>query len=155
MTGAADGKPNPFSLLAAAARGDLEAQRALAHGAMRRFYDSNGNALPHECLSVSTGAALIEGLAFARMAASHGDDSDRNRLIAMLSLGRFLPVECSGPIEAELLARASMWTEQNALSGSDAEGADLMLNLFSAKAPPQAVASAPIYRNLIIQSEAA
>lgn len=145
---------NPFALLASAARGDLVAQRALAHSAMLRFYDTKGNPRGAEHIGLGEMAALIEGLAFARMAASHGDENDRNRLIAMLTLGRILPPECSAPIEAELLARASMWTEQSGLDGAEAESADLMLNQFADEAAPHSAACAPIYRQLILESEA-
>lgn len=155
MTDRGGGNPNPFAQLAAAARGDLAAQRALAHAAMLRFYDDAGNPLPAECLGLPEAAALIEGLAFARMAESQGDESDRNRLIAMLSLGFLLPAECAIPIQAELIARASTWTESGALCGDDAEGADILMNQFTERASPTAVACAPIYRQFILESEAA
>lgn len=146
---------NPFALVAAAARGDVEAQRALAHAALLRFYRADGTPMAAEHISLADWAALIEGLAFARMAASHGDPSDNNRLIAMLSLGCHLPPECAGPIEAEVIARASMWNERGALTGEDAEGADLLVNQFTEQASPEAVALAPAYRTLIQESETA
>jgi hypothetical protein len=146
---------NPFALVAAAAKGDLEAQRALAHAALLQFYDDQGVPLPGESLTISHGTTLIEGLAFARMAASHGDDNDRNRLVAMLSLGSFLPAECAVPMLAEMIARASMWGEHNALAGDDLEAVDLALNQFAEESPADAVALAPAYRTLIQESEAA
>lgn len=148
------GQTNPFVTLAAAARGDLEAQRALAHSAFVRFYDEAGAPLHPDLIGLLDIAALVEGLVFARMAASHGDENDRNRLIAMLSLARLmLPSECAVPVQAELIARASMWTEPGRLTGDEAESADLLVGLFAEEAPAEAVRCSRIYRDQIMESE--
>ncbi len=71
----------PFSAYVAvhkAARGDLEAQRAMAREAL-------------SCaLSDGDSRAVAEGLVFARMAVSQGDNSDLGVLLQLLALSHSL-----------------------------------------------------------------
>ena len=65
-----------FSLIQEAASGKVEAQRSLAHMAFALAMDGDA------CDPYVT---LMEGLCFARMAASRGDEVDKRRLLRMLS----------------------------------------------------------------------
>jgi hypothetical protein len=65
-----------FTLLNSAARGSLDAQRALADEGIRRA----------ALMGDDFEACLREGAIFARLAASQGDESDKGRLISMLAL---------------------------------------------------------------------
>lgn len=69
---------DPFGKLAAAARGEIEAQRALANEAVRRLLVEGSDVDPIVVLS--------EGLVFARMAAAQGDIADQGLCISMLAL---------------------------------------------------------------------
>jgi len=69
---------DPFGKIAAAARGDIAAQRALANEAVRRVMFESDDVDPI--------IALSEGLVFARMAASQGDIADQGLCISMLAL---------------------------------------------------------------------
>lgn len=68
---------DPFGKLAAAARGDVEAQRALANAAV----DAVMNGSDRDPI-----VTLSEGLVFARMAATHGHVADEGLCISMLAL---------------------------------------------------------------------
>lgn len=69
---------DPFGKLAAAARGDIEAQRALANMAVEKAM------LGGEDFDPLT--TLTEGLVFARLAAAQGDTGDQGLCISMLAL---------------------------------------------------------------------
>ena len=98
---------NSFRAVADAAVGDIEAQRALANEAIR---------ITREEPDIDPESVLREGLVFARMAASHGHDGDRGRLIAMLALAADLAGQegdgfLANLLGAEALARISLMAE--------------------------------------------
>lgn len=98
---------NSFRAVADAAVGDIEAQRALANEAIR---------ITREEPDIDPESVLREGLVFARMAASHGHDGDRGRLIAMLALAADLAGQegdtyLANMLGAEALARISLMAE--------------------------------------------
>lgn len=94
---------SPFAYLKRAARGDLDAQRALADAAVQ---------MVSECEDSDPTTALTEGLVFARMAAEHGDVSDRGRVISMLSLLSDLLGEDGDDEMAEAIARTFMAADE-------------------------------------------
>lgn|GEM_PF-1644085 len=65
--------PNPYAALKRAAQGNLEAQRELAALGLAGFVDGDLQ-------------SLLDGLCFARLAASHGGEDDRGLLLQMLAL---------------------------------------------------------------------
>ena len=101
---------NPFAYLAAAATGDIGAQRALAMQAV---------AITQDDPTTEPLSALREGLVFARLAAAHSarEDSDDGRVIAMLALAADL-CELDGDSDTadifggEALARVSLMAER-------------------------------------------
>ena len=145
---------NPFTLIAAAARGDLLAQRALARAAFDQVM--------HHCslvaeaqqagivaeLSLHDGIRLAEGLVLARMAASHGEAEDKNLVLAMLSLTKmFLPAADAVDPTAEMVARAALM----------AEAGEHAANEFVDEAiaqSPEVAALSQEYRKLLVESEA-
>ena len=158
--------PNPFVRLAAASRGDVGAQRAFVLETFERlgladihFGDfeaarERAGALM-ERFDVVDGALLIEALVFARMAAVQGDERDRDRLVALLSIGSLLlPSEIGMDMIAEQIARASLRADERNAPG-DAEAIDLLVSFFTEEAPPAAVAKAHLCRKLLIESGAA
>lgn len=68
---------NPFVMARRAAKGDLEAQRAMADEAASR-------------LAISDLQGFYEGLAYARLAAAQGDAGDSGRVISLLALAAHL-----------------------------------------------------------------
>lgn len=147
-----EAQPNPFTLIAAAARGDLLAQRALAceafdqvmgHCALVAEAEQAGIVAE---LSAQDGIKLVEGLVVARMAASHGEAEDKNLVIALLSLTKmFLPADL--PSMAEMIARAALM----------AEAGEHDANQFVDEAvshSPEVAALSQEYRKLLVESEA-
>ena len=132
-----EGEQNPFVRLAAAARGDLTAQRGIADEVLRRITQDQ------ELDSM----LFIEGLMFARLAAAHGDQHDSNRLIGLMSMARLFvgPADATS-ILAEALARVSLSADNGC------EGADLYLNASAAEEPPEVVALSHLYRTLISEA---
>lgn len=114
--------------MAKAARGDLDAQRALARMACN--VAATSPALDPE-------PVLREGLVFARLAAEHGHDGDRGTVISMLALhARTLPEHDRGVVLGEALARYS------ALVARGVEVPGLSFEDLIAEAPREVVAAA-------------
>jgi hypothetical protein len=119
---------NPFLEMAKAARGDLDAQRALARMACD-VVAARPNLDPE--------SILREGLVFARLAAEHGNDGDHGMVISMLALhARTVPDEEQGVVLGEALARYS------ALVARGVEVPGLPFEELVAHAPPDVVANA-------------
>lgn len=98
------GAIDPFSKLAAAARGSLEAQRAIANEAVRMAFSGEHDAEK----------ALLEGLIFARLAAAHGHIADQGLVISMIALLGEVVGEDAVPSEvAEALARLEWVANQS------------------------------------------
>lgn len=93
--------PDPYERIVAAARGDLQAMRDLANLAMRNALDPTSGA--DACKQ------LIEGLVFARMAATHGHIADQGLVISMLALLSKTGADddCAGE-HAEAIARLAL-----------------------------------------------
>lgn len=149
---------NLFIQLAAAARGDLEAQRALAGAAYDNVAKQGLVAAEARAAGLSVtiplrdAITLAEGLVFARMAASQGDLADKHRLNAMLSLSTlFMSGEDVAAPLGEMIARISLLADQAA---DQAELADEYIDLTVANECPEVVALSQEYRRLIAESEA-
>jgi hypothetical protein len=98
------GEIDPFSKLAAAARGSLEAQRAVANQAIKLAFQEGRDAEK----------TLLEGLVFARLAASHGHIEDQGLVISMIALLSEVVGEDAVPSEvAEALARIEWIANQS------------------------------------------
>ena len=98
---------NAFRAVADAAVGDIEAQRALANEAIR---------ITQEEPDIDPDTALREGLVFARLAATHGHNGDKGRVIAMLALAAELAndegdFETANFFGAEAIARITLMGE--------------------------------------------
>lgn len=105
-TGAID----PFSKLVAAARGSLEAQRAVANQALKLAFQEGHDAEK----------TLLEGLVFARLAAAHGHIADQGLVISMIALLAEVVGEDAVPSEvAEVLARIE-WVANQSCDGVEA-----------------------------------
>lgn len=128
---------NPFSHLRAAATGDIAAQRLLADAAvqMAAEYGLDEDPLPY----------VQDGLIFARLAAAHGNDDDKGRLISMLAIAAELcGDERSNEFSGEALAVAELVAEA---------GNDLMSDLLPQvveKLNPEVVAMAQGFRERMI-----
>ena len=101
---------NPYELLMGAARGDLRAQRDLANLAVAKAIripaDEFASAEDHFEHMRQT---LIEGLVFARMAATHGHASDQGLFVSMGTLLATLEGDgCPSALFSEIVARLSM-----------------------------------------------
>lgn len=98
---------DPFGKLAAAARGDIEAQRLLANIAVEKVIEGADGIDPM--------IALSEGLVFARMAAAQGDTGDQGLCISMLALMAQIGGEdaCRDQI-AEAAARVALVADRDA-----------------------------------------
>lgn len=74
-----EASPDPYSLVVSAAKGDIEAQRALA-----------AQALDLATTEIADGRdgtrAFVEALLFARMAAAHGTVADQGSVISIVAL---------------------------------------------------------------------
>lgn len=92
---------DPFGRLAAAARGDIDAQRSLANLAVQRIASGDE--------SVDALRTLAEGLVFARLAAAQGGIADQGLCISMLALMVQIggEEECADDL-AEATARVAM-----------------------------------------------
>jgi hypothetical protein len=115
-----------YALLPRAARGDVAALRQLAISGINLFQSNND------------GFALMEGLAFARLAASIGGEGEAGLLMAALGcVSDFAheqrdQTEWADNADAELLVIASR------LADAGAKGADKMLLGLSAATSPRA-----------------
>ncbi len=131
---------NPFSLLAAAGSGNLEAQRTLAEEGVR--------------IALSDGDlfAAIDALCFARLAAANGDVSDKGRLLSILAIAGDL---CRSDGEetfrdllgGECLALMSLMADEGI------EAADNQLTFVAECSSPGSVAMAPQYRELMTEGK--
>jgi len=121
---------NPYRNLAAAAGGDVGAQRALAQMSVDALCNPD----------VDREATLREGLVFARMAAAHptgATDGDAARVISMLALhARYSPDSEQSIILGEAFARYSALVAR----GVEVEGVDF--DDLIAHAPPEIVTCA-------------
>lgn len=132
---------DPFDHLAAAATGCLEAQRALADSSIRMVL-AGCDADPVMTLS--------EGLIFARLAAAHGDVSDDERLVAMLTITAFLSGEDgAAELRGEAMARVAM------LADAGVEAAEFQLANDAEQASPEIMALAQAYRGRLLKTEKA
>lgn len=128
---------DPFQYLAAAATGCLEAQRALADSAIRMVLDG-GDPDPVTTLS--------EGLIFARLAAAHGDVSDDERVVGMLTLTAWLCGEGNAAeLRGEAMARVAM------LADAGDEAAEFQLASDAEQATPEIMALAQLYRGRMLK----
>lgn len=119
---------NPYQEMAKAARGDLDAQRALARMAVELI-----TANP----AVDEEAVLREGLVFARLAAEQGNEGDQGLVISMLALhARTLPEADSAIVLGEALARYS------AIASRGAEVPGIAFEDLVASASPEIVEQA-------------
>ena len=102
-----------YTALHHAARGDLEAQRALAREALSCAAEGKDS------------RAATEGLVFARMAASQGDNSDLGLLLQLLSVAASLAEaegdsdDMRGALAAELVAYLSRGVDRQPESEGD------------------------------------
>ena len=102
-----------YTALHHAARGELEAQRALAREALTYAVEGKDS------------RAATEGLVFARMAASQGDNSDLGLLLQLLSVAASLAdaedecEELQGALAAELVAYLSRGVDRQPESEGD------------------------------------
>lgn len=130
-----DTPPDPIALIPRAARGDAEAQFELARMGL------------YEALAAfQEGPArlLCEGLMFARMAASHGDDEAVMLLITMLSFGATILPE---PDARECAAEVVAWLELLAdRKGEIGENASRLMVQCAECEPAQTLELAKIYR---------
>lgn len=106
---------NPFRAVADAAIGNIEAQRALAEESVR---------MAREDPDIDPILTLCEGLVVARMAAAHGNQGDRGRVVAMLTVAADICLhqgddESADIFVGEALARMSLLAD---------EGLDLAAN---------------------------
>ena len=132
---------DPFDHLAAAATGCLEAQRALADSAIQMVL-AGCDADPVTTLS--------EGLIFARLAAAHGDVSDDERLVGMLTITAFLSGEDgAAELRGEAMARVAM------LADAGVEAAEFQLASDADQATPEIMALAQAYRGRMMKTEKA
>lgn len=122
---------NPFAHLAAAARGDIEAQRVLAMLAVE-----GASASPGDAESI-----LREGLIFARLAAAQGDTGDEGRVIAMLAL--LAEVSGDNAPYGEAIARYALLDER----GIEVPG--MTLEMLSDHAPAEVMLQAKCFHQLI------
>lgn len=132
-------KPNegfdPFSKLALAARGSLQAQRDLANEAVRLAVDEPDDFDPSR--------TLREGLVFARLAAAHGRLEDQGLVIAMLANLAAHEGEHNAPDElAEGMARLGIVAD---CGGPEGEDAAAMLNRLAGEAHPIILEAAKEY----------
>lgn len=125
-----------YALLSCAAKGDLDAQRALARVALDTV--SNGSDV---CDPVTT---LIEGMVFARMAASHGTVEDQGTFIQLAALLADLDPDegCFDPV-AEAIARVSIAAD----AGSE-EAAQMLPELAAGVAPEVMAAAQEIAKRI-------
>ena len=106
---------NPYTYLKAAARGDRDAQRAIADLAVKGFHEDPEPGL------------LLDGLNFARLAFANGEaEEDGGRLLQMLSLAslahsRNEHAELRTELAAEMIAVATRCAD----SGSELVAAHL------------------------------
>lgn len=123
---------NPFDLMKAAAKGDIDAQRALADHATASVREGDPDPI----------GTLREGLVFARLAAAQGDRCDRGRVLSMLGiLGAFVsgtPEELG--VEAESLALASLFADDGDEIAADG------VNHAAAAVSPEVIEMAKLYQ---------
>lgn len=134
---------NPYSKLSAAARGDIEAQRAIAESAASIAFETNaGGELLHDPFTV-----LTEGLVFARLAASQGGIAEQGLVIAMLSA---LAELCAGEASDDAMAEAIARVEHVAnLEGTGSEDAAQWLPaLIDACAPEIAARASALSKHM-------
>lgn len=123
---------DPFERLAAAARGELQAQRDLANEGIRLALANEGNN-PERC--------LCDALMFARLAAAHGELVDQGLVISIIAL--LVCVSGEGEYEdeiAEALARTAL-----ADAAGDEFAADKLREMI-AGVPPHIAQLAQEYR---------
>lgn len=129
---------DPYLCTASAARGDVESQRKLALAAWAcalKLWPTDGGGV-----DLAIALYLENALTFSRLAAAHGEESDVflfcNRLMAAAEL---FPEG-----EPDLIGEALGWVQRDADAGS--EDASLALNSLVARASPEAIGLAAIYR---------
>lgn len=95
---------DPYSRIARAATGDIEAHRSTADAILLWVLGK------HDCTPLAT---LREGLIFARMAAARGDTTDITRLIYMLSYaGMICSADELDDFAAEMLALVAVMADR-------------------------------------------
>ena len=93
---------------------------------------------------------LSEGLIFARLAAAHGDVSDDERLVGMLTITAFLSGEDgAAELRGEAMARVAM------LADAGVEAAEFQLASDAEQASPEIMALAQAYRGRMMKTEKA
>lgn len=129
-----DKEVDPFSLLARAARGSLQAQRDLANIGVQAA--STGGADMH--------VGFAEAMIFARLAATHGHLADQGLVIGIASLmAEALGDEACECETAEAMARIAIADEAGAEKAGDA------LRVLVERASPELVELAKEYRSRI------
>ncbi|KZY55405.1 hypothetical protein A3736_01900 [Erythrobacter sp. HI0063] len=129
---------NPYASLKLAAQGDVNAQRELARFGLQRFA-TEGDL-----------QSLLDGLCFARLAASQGGDEARGELLQMLALAS----DSMRPDETEY--RASLNGEAIALVSTMADegnpDADQWLQSIVSKSAPENVAIAQTISRMMAEA---
>ena len=130
----AEGVIDPFSLLSRAAKGSVQAQRALARSGVQMACSGQ-----HDAQS-----CFREAMIFARLAAAHGDIGDQGLVISIAALmGEVLGDAACEAETAEALARIAIADEAGVEFAGDA------LRQLVAGASPRLAALAQEYRSRI------
>lgn len=130
---------NPFALLKEAAIGNVEAQRKLAEAAAIMAVNCDQSDDPM--------AYMQDGLVFARLAAAHGGDGDKGRLIEMLSMACQI---CGDEREAVFAAEAFAVAELVAEQGNEAVGD--AIPAVAEQMTPEAMQMAKAYRERMLKA---
>lgn len=131
---------NPFSLLAAAASGGLEAQRTLAEEGAR--------------IALCDGDlfAAIDALCFARLAAANGDVADKGRLLSILAIAGDLCRSDGEETFRDLLGGEGL-ALVSLMADDGVEVAENQLTAIAEWSSPGSVAMAKQYRELMTEGK--